>query len=274
MLAVKPRATASVLPSAALVREDEPRLDFRAVPFHAPSCQTRPVAHAPDPVRNDHDLIVRLCQMPVDLAAPLLRSSLPSLDAAALLALIALTGEAHHLLIAQRPMLDWRVVRALLKSGHDSVLVALVRNPAAELDEADRARLDRLAQERPDLRQALSERFRRSAPVVDDLTHTNHSNLKLLKLLRNGEAAAFTREAARRLKLEPSRLETLLVSSSAVPFALTLCALGFDRAVFAHLFPFWQAAHDGEPRVADKTRPVLLSVFALTPDQARQKLTA
>ncbi|ESQ87684.1 hypothetical protein ABAC460_18600 [Asticcacaulis sp. AC460] len=252
----------------------KPRPDFHAVCFHAPHCETRAVAHAPEPLRNDHDLIVRLCRMPIDLAAPLLRSSLPSLDTPALLALIAATGEAHHLLIAQRPALDWKVVRALLRGGHDSVLVALVRNPAAELDEDDQGRLERLAQDRPDLRQALSERFRRAVPSPDPATWDSHSNLKLLKFMRSGETDGFVREASRRLKLDTAALDRLLAAGSAVPLALACCALELDKAVFLHLLSFWQSRHDGQPQVNERHRPVVLSVFALTPPEARQKLTA
>ncbi|ESQ74024.1 DUF2336 domain-containing protein [Asticcacaulis sp. AC402] len=225
-------------------------------------------------MRNDHELIVRLCRMPVDLAAPLLRSSLPSLDGPALLALIAATGEAHHVLIAQRPGLDWKVVRALLKSGHDSVLVALVDNPAAELDQDDQARLERLAQERPELRRALSERFHRTAPAVDPATWDSHSNLKLLKLMRSGEIDGFVREAARRLKLDADAFGRLLAAGSAVPLALTACALELDRAVFLHLLSFWQSRNDGLPLVNARHRPVVLSVFALSAAEARQKLKA
>ncbi|MEI9905876.1 MAG: hypothetical protein WDN06_19625 [Asticcacaulis sp.] len=50
--------------------------------------------------RADHDLVVRLCRMPPDLAAPLLRSTLPALNAAALLTVLAATGEEHHRLVA------------------------------------------------------------------------------------------------------------------------------------------------------------------------------
>ncbi|EGF89531.1 hypothetical protein ABI_39470 [Asticcacaulis biprosthecium C19] len=251
-----------------------PRPDFHTVRFHTPHCETRAVAHAPEALRNDHDLIVRLCRMPIDLAAPLLRSSLPSLDTPALLALIAATGEAHHLLIAQRPALDWKVVRALQRSGHDSVLVALVRNPAAELDEDDQTRLERLAQERPELRQALSERFRRAVPAADPATWDSHSNLKLLKFMRSGETDGFVREASRRLKLDIDSLNRVLAAGSAVPLALTCCALELDRAVFLHLLSFWQNRHNGEPQLNDRHRPVVLSVFTLPPAEARQKLAA
>jgi hypothetical protein len=156
----------------------------------------------------------------------------------------------------------------------DGVLVALVRNPAADLDEDDRERLERLAQERPELRQALSERFRSKAPFVDPATWDSHSNLKLLKFMRSGDTGGFVREAARRLKLDADVLGRLMGGESAVPLALACRALDLDKAVFLHLLSFWQGRHGGHPVVNDRHRPVVLSVFALSAAEARQKLTA
>lgn len=247
--------------------------DFHGITFHTPRCETRPVA-GNGPIRSDHDLIVRLCRMPVDLAAPMLRSSLPSLDTAALLALIAATGEAHHILIAQRPGLEWRVVRALMKSGHDSVLVALVRNTGIDLDAEDRTRLERLAAERPALVDALVERYGMPRGELDPMACDSHSNLKLLMLMRNQDIARFCKEAARRLHVKAPTLQNVLESPSAVPLALTFRALGLDRAVFLHLLTFWQAAHGGAPALNDAHRPLILSLFALPRDAAQQKLRA
>lgn len=247
-----------------------PALDFRGLRFDKPLCETRPLAAQ----RNDHDLVVRLGRMPVDLAAPLLRSSLPALDAPALLALIATTGEAHHVLIAQRPGLDWRVVRALLKTNNDKVLLALVRNGGIDLDSEDRERLERLAQDRPELHGALLERFGRPKGAPDAASRDSHSNLKLLALLRQGATSGFVTEAARRMNSAADGLNKTLHSSSAVPLALVFAAMGLDRAAFHHLLPFWQAAHDGQPVVSDGHRAVLASVFTLSRDEARRRLAA
>ena len=246
-------------------------IDFHGVAFYKPHCETRPVT-AGGLARSDHDLVVRLGRMPVDLAAPLLRSSLPSLDAAALLALIATTGEAHHVLIAQRSGLDWRVVRALIRGGHDAVLIALVNNTGIDIDPDDRIRLERLATERTELRAALSQRYGMPRDLVahDD----SHSNLKLLKLMRGQESTKFCQESAKRLQISAQNLHQILQKTSAVPLALTVCALGLDRAVFLYFLPFWQAANAGLPQFREHHRPLILSVFALTPAAARDKLLA
>ncbi|MBW8880817.1 MAG: DUF2336 domain-containing protein [Asticcacaulis sp.] len=248
-----------------------PSPDFHGTRFHKPHCITQALARR---ARNDHDLVVRLGRMPIDLAAPLLRSSLPSLDTSALLALIATTGEAHHVLIAQRPGLDWRVVRALIRSGRDTVLMALVRNNAAELDGEDRERLERLALDLPELHGALLERFGRPRGRPDSGDQESHSNLKMITLLRKGAIDGFVAEAARRLRVPSDALNLGLKARSAVPLALAFTALGLDRAAFLHLLPFWQAAHDGRPFVTGSHRAVVLPVFALSRDDARRKLVA
>lgn len=229
-------------------------------------------------IRSDRDLVVRLCQMPVHMAAHLLRASLPALDTQALLALIAATGEAHHRLVAQRPDLDWRVIKALLKSNSDDVLLALAENHSLAFDDDDQAMLARMAEDRVMLRAAilanpaLAKAGSHVKLNVDD--GLSHKNLKLVKLLRAGQGNAFVIEAANRLGWEPTRLQRVLAMNSATPLALLLCALGLDRIVFSHLIGAWQAAHAGEPHVSAAHKPFLMSVFSLRPDAALQKLSA
>lgn len=216
--------------------------------------------------------------MPIDLAAPLLRSNLAALDTHALLAVIATTGEAHHRLIAQRPHLDWRVVKALLKSNHDSVLVATVANTAIDFDSDDEVRLARLAQSRPDLRAAIlarpSLRLARAQLDLPPADTVSHDNLRLVKLVQGGASERFVLEASRRVKLDPLELNRAVGVASAVPLALLCCALGIDRAVFLNILPHWQKARPTQAIVNDAHRPMVLSVFTLSSDAARHRLAA
>ncbi len=229
-------------------------------------------------IRSDRDLVVRLCQMPVHMAAPMLRASLPVLDAQALLALIAATGEGHHRLVAQRKGLDWRVIKALLKSNSDEVWLSLAENHSLDFDDDDQAFLARMAQDRVMLRAAIlaNPALGQAAHQVklnadDDLSH---KNLKLVKLLRANQSNAFVIEAARRIGWEPTRLQRTLCGESAAPLALLTCALGLDRTVFLDLIGHWQAAHDGAPYFTAAHKPFILSVFGLSAAKALQKLAA
>ena len=229
-------------------------------------------------VRSEQDLVVQLCQMPIDLAAPLLRASLPALDTPALLALIAATGEAHHRLVAQRSGLSWRVVKALIRSNTDDVMVALASNHTVVFDAEDQAALARLAEARPALRAAIRANPGLSAAHgCVSKSHDeglSHNNLKLVQLLRAGQATKFVLEAARRLEVEATGLQRSLTCPSAAPLALLACAMGLDRAVFLGLLPHWQAATHGEPQCNAAHRPLILSIFDMTAVEARRRLLA
>ncbi len=227
-------------------------------------------------IHSDEDLIVRLGRMPVELAAPLLRADLPDLTPSALLALINVTGEAHHRLIAARPGLDWRVIKALLRGYHDGPIAALALNTTLTFDAEDAQAFARRAQGSPEIHAAVAANpalanAQTTAPTIA-ASDTGHSNLKLVVLLRAGETAAFVSELARRLDCPPARLSAVLTASSPVPLALTLRAAGLDRAVFLHVLPFWQAANSGEPCLPEGARPILLSLFTLAPADALRKL--
>lgn len=241
--------------------------------------QANPVHSDTEPrpaIQSLQDLVVQLCRMPVDLAAPLIRGSLPSLDTPALLALIAATGEAHHLLVARRSGLDGRVVKALIRANSDPVLLALADNHELTFDDEDQAVLSRLAHDRPALRDAMLRHPalspRRWRAIAD--YGLSHHNLKLLKHLRAGRADAFLLECARRLECEATLLQRIVTGTSSAPLALLCCALGLDRAVFLHLLPYWQSAYPGNAVCNAAQRPLILSVFGLAPDEARRKLLA
>ena len=243
-----------------------------------PLCETlaSPDMIAGELIRSDEDLVVRLCRLPVDLAAPLLRASLPVLTPQALLALIVATGEAHHRLVAGRPGLDWRVIKALIRTQNDGVMAALICNPALSFDDEDQLCFARRALENAEIRAAiLAHEGLPAAKSQVRLQHgadTGHSNLKLIALMRGGEAAGFVREMARRLKLDTPGLGKALASESAVPLALAVCAAGLDRAVFLHILSVWQAAYEAAPQMSEGQRPLVLSVFGLTAADARRKL--
>ncbi len=272
-----------VVPLSVATKTFRPDFDFRRSRLDAAltgPCTTRPIAPADDTLlprqRADHDLVVRLCRLPPDLAAPLLRSNLPALTTAALLTVIAATGEAHHQLIAARPGIDWRVVKALIRRGQISALVALVRNDSLDLDDDDQRALAAAGEHAEPLRAAIFARpglHTAQGLLSPAAGGTGHSNLKLVKLLRAGEAGAFAAEAAHRLSLEAKATAIALAAPSAVPLALAFCALGLDRAVFLDLLHHRQTTV-GEPALNAAHRPLVLSVFALAPEDARHRLMA
>ena len=256
-----------------------PPRDFRnaglALVARKPLCEV-PDMPVDELIRSDEDLVVRLCRLPVDLAAPLLRASLPALTPQALLALITATGEAHHRLIAARPGLDWRVIKALIRTQNDGVMVALIRNPVLSFDDEDQFCFARRALENADIRAAILAHegllVAKSQVRLGYGEGQAHSNLKLIALVRGGEAAGFVREMARRLNLDTPGLGRVLASESAVPLALAVCAAGLDRVVFLHILSVWQGLYEKAPQMADGHRPLVLSVFGLTAADARRRL--
>ena len=234
-------------------------------------CVTRYPDRATRPQRwSDHDLIVRLCEMPVELAAPLLRSSLPTLDTPALLSLIRSTEAPHHRLVAARRGLDWRVVKALIATGDDETLTALVDNSTVHFDGDDLADLSRCTAGCPALRKALQSRPALGVTMTASDEELSQQNLKLLRLLRAGQIEGFVTDAALRLGCGMSVVHAALSTRSAVPFALLVRALAFDRAALPCLLDAWPHKR---PQ-GGKVQPLLLSVFDLSADAARQKLIA
>ena len=255
--------------------------------FHAPqklyvvraqAAPLPPQAVPSAPIRTEQDLVVQLARMPIDISAPLLKARLSMLDTQALLALIAATGEAHHKLIAGRPGLDWRVIRALIRSNSDEVLLTLAENDKLDFDAEDQATLARLAESRIMLRAAILTNPRlkeaRGQVKLNLEDGLSHRNLKLVKLLRAGRTAKFIVESANIMGCEATALQRFLTGASAAPLAMTFRALDIDRAVFLSLLPHWQAANDGEPQCNAAHRPLVLSVFSLPADAARRKVLA
>lgn len=289
MLAFKitqPETSGSALPTgsrlALTAAAPLPVTDFRApsklYAVRAEAAHRPSEAAPPAPIRSEQDLVVQLARMPIDISAPLLKARLSMLDTQALLALIAATGEAHHRLIAGRPGLDWRVIRALIRSNSDEVLLTLAENHRLEFDAEDQAALARLSESRVMLRAAILANPRLSDAQSEVKLNLedglSHRNLRLVRLLRGGETAKFVIGAAQAIGCEATALQRVLTGTSATPLAMACRALDIDRAVFLSLLPCWQAGHDGEPQCNAAHRPLVLSVFSLPVPEARRKLLA
>jgi len=79
-----------------------------------------------------HDLILLLVDDTIEVARPLILNS-PLLTESDVLKLIADAGVGHQEAVAGRPNIGVPVTDALVKCGHDSVLMALVRNVTAKI---------------------------------------------------------------------------------------------------------------------------------------------
>ena len=280
--APEPTGLTATRPGRPASRDFSPGVYLAAQPFCLTRPATTPHALPPAPadnlVRSPQDLVVKLGQMPIELAAPMLRADLAALDTPALLALVKTTGEAHHAVIAKRKRLDWRVVKAIIRAGHEIALLTLAENPGVAFDEDDRAAMSAYAETMIMVRGALMGRpgfvFTGAGTRLNSDDGLAHANLRLVKLARAGRHAVFVRDAARRLHMTASGLAAALSLSPDVSLALVTCALGMDQAIFMHLLALWHS-HHGLPHNADAPhRPLLLSVFTLTPEEAHRKLSA
>ena len=82
-----------------------------------------------------HDLILLLVDDTIEVARPLILNS-PLLTESDVLRLIAEAGVGHQEAVAGRPNIGVPVTDALVKSGHESVLMTLVRNATARISSA------------------------------------------------------------------------------------------------------------------------------------------
>jgi uncharacterized protein (DUF2336 family) len=78
------------------------------------------------------DLILLLVDDTIEVARPLIINS-PLLSESDVLRLIAEAGIAHQEAVARRPNIGMPVTDALVKAGHDTVLLALVMNATAKI---------------------------------------------------------------------------------------------------------------------------------------------
>jgi uncharacterized protein (DUF2336 family) len=79
-----------------------------------------------------HDLILLLVDDTIEVARPLILNS-PLLSESDVLKLIAEAGIGHQEAVAGRPNIGVPVTDALVRTGHDSVLLALVKNATARI---------------------------------------------------------------------------------------------------------------------------------------------
>jgi uncharacterized protein (DUF2336 family) len=82
-----------------------------------------------------HDLITLLVDDTIEVARPLILNS-PLLTESDVLRLIAEAGIAHQEAVAGRPNIGIPVTDALVRTGHDTVLLALVKNATARISNA------------------------------------------------------------------------------------------------------------------------------------------
>ena len=82
-----------------------------------------------------HDLITLLVDDTIEVARPLILNS-PLLTESDVLRLIAEADVAHQEAVAHRPNIGIPVTDALVRSGHDSVLLALVKNVTARISDS------------------------------------------------------------------------------------------------------------------------------------------
>jgi uncharacterized protein (DUF2336 family) len=82
-----------------------------------------------------HDLILLLVDDSIEVARPLIMHS-PLLTESDSLRLIAQASMAHREALASRPHIGVPVTDALVESGHEPVLLALVRNATAKISES------------------------------------------------------------------------------------------------------------------------------------------
>jgi len=120
----------------------------------------------------------------------------------------------------------------------------------------------------------VQQAFAPSGEAGTEPDGAQQDNLRLLARLRGGSTGGFTRAAARRLDLDSETLWRALHGGSAIPLALLACALGFDRAVFGRILGAWQGVHGSPPSPPESARPLILSIFRLTPPQALERLRA
>ena len=114
------QATFSALAGDLLAKAD--RADRQAVAELLRPCKDAP-----------HDLVVQLAGDEISVAGPILESS-PLLRDSDLVSLIAVKGDDHRALIAQRPSLGPDVVEAILASGARPAIRALAANAAIAFD--------------------------------------------------------------------------------------------------------------------------------------------
>lgn len=231
------------------------------------------------------------------------------LSDAALFNLLNNRSEAHQIAIAGRPNLSNNLVKAIINLPPYLVQMALLNNPTARFEPEDIQSLCQLAHGHaavrtvlirhplfteshakalmasvgPDLRDALHTRFpylavpattASSAQAVSELKLSSLTNGLLLNLLTVGQLEAFVAGVARKLDLDLESLRRSLNGQSCVTLALSMTALGIDRAAFGTVLEQIQRLNAQRPKVTSAHHLLARPVFDLPPAMARDKLSA
>ncbi len=143
-----------------------------------------------------HDLILLLVDDSIEVARPLIINS-PLLTEADVLRLIAEAGIGHQEAVAGRPHIGVPVTDALIKTGHDSVLLALVRNATAKISQSAYATLVQKSRALSGLQEPLVRRPDLPPQLASDMCEWVSDALKTY-IKANYEMAAKHVDAAMR----------------------------------------------------------------------------
>ncbi len=250
---------------------------------------------------------LELCALPAEVSQAMLQQA--PLSDAALFNLLNNRSEAHQVAIAGRPHLSNNLVKAIINLPPYLVQMALLNNPSARFEPEDIQSLCQLAQGHaalrgalirhplfteshakalmasvgPALRDALHTRFpylavptatATSAQAVAELKLSSLTNGLLLNLLNVGQLDAFLEGMSRKLDLDSAKLRHSLNGQSCVTLALSMTALGIDRAAFATVLEQIQRLNNQRPKVTSAHHLLARPVFDLPPAMAREKLAA
>ena len=103
------------------------------------------------------DLLVRLARDAIEVAEPILARSLV-LEDEDLMAIVQGEAESHQLAVTRRSSLSGPLTEALARQNNETVLVAMLENPGAQVDEEVMLKIAESATDRPALHAPLARR--------------------------------------------------------------------------------------------------------------------
>nr|WP_246484411.1 DUF2336 domain-containing protein [Marivibrio halodurans] len=113
--------------------------------------------HVADREDAPRDLLIRLARDAIEVAEPVLARSLV-LEDEDLVPIVLGEGEGHQLAVTRRRSLSGSLTEALARRDNETVLVAMLSNPGAEVDEEVMIRIAEGAADRPALHGPLAGR--------------------------------------------------------------------------------------------------------------------
>jgi uncharacterized protein (DUF2336 family) len=141
-------------------------------------------ADAPDPPSG---LSRDLANRAIEVAEPVLRRSAALTDEE-LVQVVRHRSQAHVEAVAQRPQVSERLAEAIVRTGDDSALAALVRNHGARISRSGFARLADRGRRSAELRRALVDRRDTPIGVLNEMFFHVEPDLRRSILARNIEA--------------------------------------------------------------------------------------